>query len=489
MTNQKIDLGWNFDNSYTYLPASFYSRVEPALVPAPKLVKLNESLASDFGLNIDALKSQEGVDILSGNKIPEGAKPIAQAYAGHQFGYFTMLGDGCAILIGEHITPRGERFDIQLKGSGLTPYSRSGDGKAVLGPMLREYIISEAMHALGIPTSRSLGVVTTGESIYRQTFQPGAVLTRVAASQIRVGTFQYVYAWDSRENLRILADYTIKRHYPDIADEPDSYLLFLRETIKRQAFLISKWMLVGFIHGVMNTDNVAISGETIDYGPCAFMDIYDPDTVFSSIDIYGRYAYSNQPAIAQWNLTRFAETLLSLLHEDKDKAYKMVEDEVSQFSSIYKENWISGMRAKLGLFNKETGDESLIESLLNMMHAHKADFTNTFRALTLGAPQETALADVPEFNQWLEKWQERQKRQRESKEAIRELMKKSNPAVIPRNHRVEAALEAAAEREDFSIMEELLEVISEPYAYSEKQAEYAKLPETPDCQYRTFCGT
>ena len=318
MTKSK-ETGWNFDNSYARLPKSFFSGTNPTPVRSPKLITLNHQLAASLGLNAEALQSEDGVAVLAGNRIPEGASPLAQAYAGHQFGHFNMLGDGRAVLLGEQITPQGKRVDIQLKGPGRTPYSRGGDGRAALGPMLREYIISEAMHALGIPTTRSLAVVTTGEAVIRETELPGAILTRVAASHLRVGTFQYVAKWGTVEELRILADYTLKRHFPDVEADGNPYLSLLQEVIKRQAELIAKWQLVGFIHGVMNTDNMAISGETIDYGPCAFMDVYDPATVFSSIDRQGRYAYGNQPSIAGWNLARFAETLLPLLDDNQER--------------------------------------------------------------------------------------------------------------------------------------------------------------------------
>jgi len=347
-----IGTGWNLDNSYAGLPASFFSRLSPTPVRAPKLIILNYALATSLGLNVKSLQSNDGVAVLAGNLVPEGALPLAQAYAGHQFGGFTMLGDGRAILLGEQITPQGERFDIQLKGSGRTPYSRGGDGRAALGPMLREYIISEAMYALGIATTRSLAVVITGESVIREREQPGAILTRVAASHLRVGTFQYVSNWGTLEDLRVLADYTLKRHFPDVEADESRYLSLLQEVTKRQAVLIAKWQLVGFIHGVMNTDNMALSGETIDYGPCAFMDAYDPVTVFSSIDLQGRYAYGNQPHIAGWNLARFAETLLPLLHVDQAEAVKLANDALADFTELYHRAWLAGMRAKLGMFNE-----------------------------------------------------------------------------------------------------------------------------------------
>jgi serine/tyrosine/threonine adenylyltransferase len=440
-------------------------------------------------LNAEGLQSEDGVAVLAGNRIPEGAVPLAQAYAGHQFGHFTLLGDGRALLIGEQITPSGERFDVQLKGSGRTPYSRGGDGRAALGPMLREYIISEAMHALGIPTTRSLAVVITGESVIRETDLPGAILTRVAASHLRVGTFQYVSTWGTVTDLRILADYTLQRHFPDVAASSNRYLLLLQEVIKRQAALIAKWQLVGFIHGVMNTDNMAISGETIDYGPCAFMDAYDPTTVFSSIDRQGRYAYGNQPHIAGWNLARFAETLLPLLHDDQAQAVELARDSISAFPGLYRRNWLAGMRAKLGLFIEETQDESLIEDLLGMMQKYRADYTNTFRALTVDKSEDTVLSGTPEFDQWHERWQARLGRQQEPRASSYQVMRNSNPALIPRNHRVEEALEAAVNRGDYSAVERLLAVLSTPYAHAPEQADYCTLPAPSTRPYRTFCGT
>lgn len=481
--------GWNFDNSYARLPERLFSRQKPTPVHSPELVIFNEPLAASLGLNAEALRSEEGAEVFAGNRIPEGAEPLAQAYAGHQFGHFTMLGDGRALLLGEQITPSGERFDIQLKGSGMTPYSRGGDGRAALGPMLRECIISEAMHALGIPTTRSLAVVTTGETILRETELPGAILARVAASHIRVGTFQYVSRWGTVQDLQALADYTLQRHFPVGDAVPNRYLFLLQEVIKRQAELIAQWQLVGFIHGVMNTDNMALSGETIDYGPCAFMDTYDPATVFSSIDTQGRYAYGNQPYIAAWNLARFAEALLPLLHEDEDEAVKLAQDEISAFTGQFRRNWLAGMRAKLGLFNEEPEDQALIEDLLGMMQKNGADYTNTFRALTFGKLEDTGLSCSADFDPWHERWQARLGRQQESEDSSRQLMRSSNPAVIPRNHRVEEALEAAVEEGDYSVMERLLDVLSDPYKHSPEQAEYAAPPAPSPHPYRTFCGT
>ncbi|WP_127483863.1 protein adenylyltransferase SelO [Paenibacillus ehimensis] len=491
MTENKaiIDPGWNFDNSYARLPETFFSRLDPTPVRSPKLIVLNDRLAASLGLKAEALRGSESVAVFAGNRIPEGAAPLAQAYAGHQFGHFTMLGDGRALLLGEQITPDNTRVDIQLKGSGRTPYSRGGDGRAALGPMLREYIISEAMHALGIPTTRSLAVVTTGEEVIRETELPGSVLTRVAASHIRVGTFQYAANWGTVEDLRSLADYTIQRHYPEAGAAENRYLALLEEVIQRQAALIAKWQLVGFIHGVMNTDNMALSGETIDYGPCAFMDAYDPATVFSSIDVHGRYAYGNQPSIAAWNLARLAEALLPLLHDDEDQAIRLAEDAISSFVELFAGHWLAGMRAKLGLFNEEPEDEALFKDLLVMMQKHRADYTNTFRALTFDKHEDLAFNGTAEFARWHEQWQARRGRQQEPEASSQRLMRSSNPALIPRNHRVEEALDAAVKQGDYSVMERLLQALSNPYAHSPEQAEYCTLPEPSDRPYRTFCGT
>ncbi|MFC5468052.1 YdiU family protein [Cohnella suwonensis] len=487
--------GWRFDNSYARLPEVFYTKQAPAPVSSPRLVVLNEPLAISLGLNAETLRSEEGVETFAGNRIPEGADPLAQAYAGHQFGHFNRLGDGRALLLGEQLTPSDERFDIHLKGSGATPYSRRGDGRAALGPMLREYIISEAMYGLGIPTTRSLAVAETGEPIYRETELPGAILTRVAASHIRVGTFQYAAQWGTNDELKALADYTLQRHYPEaLADAETSgdnrYLVLLREIIARQASLIAKWQLVGFIHGVMNTDNMALSGETIDYGPCAFMNAYDPATVFSSIDSNGRYAYGNQPNIGAWNLARFAEALLPLLHEDEAKAIERAQEELATFAALFNRHWLVGMRAKLGLLGEEPEDASLIENLLGLMKQYQADYANTFLALTYdtAVEQEAVLFGTPEFVRWQQSWQERLSRQPQSKAESVQVMRASNPAVIPRNHQVEAALEAAAGG-DLGVMERLLGVLAHPYEHTTEQAEYAAPPGQSSRPYRTFCGT
>ncbi|MEI4772024.1 YdiU family protein [Psychrobacillus sp. FJAT-51614] len=487
--NESNQAGWNFDNSYSRLPNTFFTSLDLNPVRSPKLSVLNNPLATSLGLNIQVLESEDGIEELGGNQVPEGAFPLAQAYAGHQFGHFNMLGDGRALLLGEQITPQGERFDIQLKGSGRTPYSRGGDGRAALGPMLREYIISEAMHSLGIATTRTLAVVTTGEPVFRETKLPGAIMTRVAASHIRVGTFQYAARFGTYEELQALADYTLERHYPEVDAAPNRYIFLLQEVIKRQASLISKWQLVGFIHGVMNTDNMAISGETIDYGPCAFMDVYDLATVFSSIDVNGRYAYGNQPNIAGWNLARFAESILPLLHEDEEEAIKLAQNAVEDFPKLYFSNWLAGMRKKLGIFNEEEQDKVLIEELLLMMQKYQADYTNTFRALTFDTMKDVELFGKPEFAQWHEQWKTRLSRQQESNADSQALMRNSNPAVIPRNHQVEEALDAAVNQGDYSVMERLLEVLSSPYAHTPEQEEYTILPDQPNSSYQTFCGT
>ncbi|RDY24342.1 YdiU family protein [Romboutsia maritimum] len=490
MTNKKevVEMGWNLDNSYSTLPKIFFSKININKVKSPKLIIFNNPLAKYLGLNSDSLKSYDGVSILAGNKtIKEGAF-IAQAYAGHQFGHFTMLGDGRALLIGEQITPLGERYDIQLKGSGRTPYSRGGDGRAALGPMLREYIISEAMYGLGIPTTRSLAIVKTGESVIRETRKEGAILTRIASSHIRFGTFQYASRFGSTKQLKELADYSLKRHFPNIKDDENKYINFLNEVIKFHANLVSKWQTVGFIHGVMNTDNMTISGETIDYGPCAFMDNYNPNTVFSSIDTYGRYAFKNQPIMAQWNLCRFAETLLPLLHENEKDAIEIAQDAISNFNNLYYLNWLSKMRSKLGIFKEEAQDKTIIEDLLSMMEKYNEDYTNTFIALTFNKNNGKGMFSSTEFYNWYKVWQERLKRQSQSNKLVHQLMKESNPAVIPRNHRVEEAIEAA-NRGNFDIMRKLLDAISRPYEHSEYQEKYSNPPKPSNCPYRTFCGT
>lgn len=484
----KNKIGWKFDNTYIKLPPVFYSLIDIKPIEAPKLIILNEELALELGLDSAELKSKEGLEILSGGKIPEGGHALAQAYAGHQYGYFTMLGDGRAFLIGEQITPKGKRVDIQLKGSGITPYSRRGDGKAALGPMLREYIISEAMNGLGINTSRSLAVVETGKNVFREKMLPGAVLTRIASSHLRFGTFQYAAAQNQVEYIKSLADYAINRHYPQVLDSENPYIEFLREVINKQAKLIAKWQLVGFVHGVMNTDNMTISGETIDYGPCAFMDNYSLSTVFSSIDRNGRYAFGNQPAIGQWNVARFAETLLPLLDKDEEKSIEIAKEELSKYQSIYQEEWLKGMRKKLGLRKEMEEDMQLIVNLLELMEENKLDYTNTFIDLTFNK-KDSEIFSSPQLIEWKEKWNKRLALEKVEDSEITELMKKSNPAVIPRNHRVEEALDLAVNKRDYSLVKKLLEVLKDPFAHSKEQEEYAKLPEKSEVPYITYCGT
>src|SRR3954471_21670081 len=479
-------VGWQFDNTYSRLPEVFFAPAMPVKVRAPRLAMLNERLANELGLNFDAISNNSAAALFAGQDLPEGCQPIAQAYAGHQFGGFTMLGDGRAILLGEHRTPAGQLVDIQLKGAGQTQFSRGGDGRAALGPMLREYIISEALAALGIPTTGSLAVVTTGEPVYRTSELKGAVLTRVAASHIRVGTFQYLAAWHDEASVRVLADYAIERHYPQLAESPGKYLGFFRAVVDRQASLIAQWQLVGFIHGVMNTDNMAISGETIDYGPCAFMNANDPDTVFSSIDYGGRYAYGNQPAIAQWNLSRFAETLLPLIDSDQQQAIIMATGVLEEFPAMYEEYWLAGMRAKLGLKTAEADDRELGQALLVWMHKRKADFTNTFRDLSSDELPAAEKYQDPDFLAWYAQWQRRLEREDRPISLAYAAMKAVNPAVIPRNHRVEEALAAAEEHDDLSVLHRLLAVLAAPYEAGADSAFYQESP-PDDCNYRTFC--
>jgi uncharacterized protein YdiU (UPF0061 family) len=475
--------GWRLEHTYASLPPLFHAPAPPVAVSAPRLVIFNHVLARELGLE----DQEDGAAIFSGNALPDGSRPIAQAYAGHQYGSFTALGDGRAILLGEQVTPSGARVDIQLKGAGQTRYSRRGDGRAALGPMLREYIVSEAMHALGIPTTRSLAVVATGEPVFRETVLPGAVLTRVAASHLRVGTMQWAAAHQDPEALRALADYTLARHYAGLAGAPEPYLALYEAIAARQASLIARWQLVGFIHGVMNTDNMALSGETIDYGPCAFMDRYDPATVFSSIDHGGRYAYGNQPAIAQWNLARLGEAMLPLLDPSPEAAVEKATAVLDGFAERFERHWVAGMRAKLGLFTEEPEDGDLARDLLEWMHRHGADYTNTFRDLTLGSPAGERMSD-PDGRAWRERLAARRAREARPAAAVLALMQRHNPVVIPRNHRVETALAAAAGDDDLGPTYRLLEALSAPYDYARPASEFSE-PGPEDPGYRTFCGT
>ncbi|UHD17735.1 protein adenylyltransferase SelO [Thiocapsa bogorovii] len=495
MTQQAIR--FPFDNSYRRLPDHFHARIHPTPVTAPGLIKLNGALFEELGLDPSAAEPEVAALLFAGNLLPDGGEPIAMAYAGHQFGNFVpQLGDGRAILIGEVVDRAGKRRDIQLKGSGQTPFSRSGDGRAALGPVLREYILAEAMHALGVPTTRALAAVTTGEPVYRETILPGAILTRVASSHIRVGTFQYFASRGDTRAVRHLADHVIARHFPEAALADSPYLALIEAVLERQAALVAAWMHVGFIHGVMNTDNMAISGETIDYGPCAFMDAYDPATVFSSIDRGGRYAYGNQPGIAQWNLARFAETLLPLIDGASDAAIQQATDLIRSFFGRYEEHWTAGMRRKLGLASSEPDDVDLIHGLLDVMKASGADFTLTFRRLCDAAADPRAdsgvrdlFVDPQAYDAWSAQWRARLERDPQTPAERAERMRQTNPAVIPRNHRVEQALNAAVEQNDFGPFETILHVLARPYEDRPELAGYTEPPQEKERVLRTFCGT
>ena len=484
-----------FQNTYAALPDNFFARVAPTPVSAPRLIKLNRPLAVQLGLDPDVLETAEGAEILAGKTVPAGADPIAMAYAGHQFGNFVpQLGDGRAILLGEVIDRDGIRRDIQLKGSGPTPFSRRGDGRAALGPVLREYIVSEAMFALHIPTTRSLAAVITGEHVLRETALPGAVLTRVASSHIRVGTFQYFAARRDTEALRRLADHVIARHYPELSGTERPYHALLAGVVARQANLVARWLLVGFIHGVMNTDNSSVSGEAIDYGPCAFMDTYNPSQVFSSIDEMGRYAYANQPRIAQWNATRLAECLLPLFGDDKDKAVAEAQEILGAFPEIFSTAYQAGLRRKVGLFTARDGDEALIQDLLDAMARNQADFTLTFRKLGEAAGGDASDAraqfiDPAAFDEWAGRWRERTALEPQSASERQAAMHAVNPLFIPRNHRVEAVIQAAVNNDDYAPFEELVKVLAKPFDDQAGYAAYAEPPLPDQRVLQTFCGT
>ena len=487
----------NFDNSYSRLPERFFARTEAKQVAAPRLIRLNRALANELGLDPTELEKPAGVEMLAGNRFPENADPIALAYAGHQFGNLVpQLGDGRALLIGEVVDTHGARRDIQLKGSGPTRFSRNGDGRAALGPVLREYVVSEAMAALGIPTTRSLAAVLTGEKVLREDILPGAVLTRVAASHIRIGTFQYFAIRGDADGVRELADYAIARHYPHVRDAENPYLAFLEAVIGAQAYLVARWMLVGFIHGVMNTDNMSISGETIDYGPCAFMDNYRPGTVFSSIDRGGRYAYANQPAIAVWNLARLAETLLPLLDDDQDRAVSLAEGALHQFQSAYDSAFHSGLRRKIGLLSEQPEDLQLIGQLLEAMDRNDADFTLTFRSLAHdvnspeGAGATRTLFNSPAaFDDWARMWRQRLASEPRHDGERRDMMLATNPAYIPRNHHVEAMIRSAVDLDDFGPFEEMVKVLARPFDEQPGMEKYAEPPKPEERVTQTFCGT
>jgi uncharacterized protein YdiU (UPF0061 family) len=484
-----------FDNLYARLPERFFARLPPTPVAAPRLIKINEPLARRLGIDPAQLATHEGVEFLAGNMVPQGAEPIAMAYAGHQFGGFVpQLGDGRAILLGEVIDRDGVRRDIQLKGAGPTPYSRRGDGRAALGPVLREYIVSEAMAALGIPTTRALAAVLTGDTVFRDTPLPGAVLTRVASSHIRIGTFQFFAAQGDVDAVKLLADHVIARHYPEAMDATNRYLALLDLVIARQAALVAQWLMVGFIHGVMNTDNMSIAGETIDYGPCAFMDAYHPATVFSSIDRQGRYAYGNQPGVAKWNLTRFAETLLTLLDDDEDAAVKHAQEAIGRFAGLFEQAYTAGLRRKLGLFEGRDGDLKLAQDLLQLMADQGADFTLVFRALCdAGGGHDAAasalFSDSSAFAEWSSRWRARLAEERIDAETQRNTMRAANPAFIPRNHLVEEVIQAAMQAADFAPFETLLAVLAKPFEDQPGCARYAAPPRPDQIVQQTFCGT
>jgi uncharacterized protein YdiU (UPF0061 family) len=483
-----------FDNTYARLPARFYARHSPVAVSGPRMLKLNRDLAAALGVDADSLETPEGVAVLAGNAVPEGAEPLAMAYAGHQFGGFVpQLGDGRAILLGEVLAPRGERFDIQLKGSGRTPFSRNGDGRAWVGPVLREYIVSEAMHALGIPTTRSLAAVATGEPVHRESALPGAVLTRVARSHVRIGTFEYFSARQDTEAIAHLADYVIGRHYPEARAAERPYRMLLGAVIERQARLIARWLGVGFIHGVMNTDNMSIAGETIDYGPCAFMDDYHPGRVYSSIDRGGRYAYGNQPRIAQWNLARLAQALLPIIDSDQERAVAEAQTAIDAFPARFEEAYLDQFRAKLGLAEAHTDDADLINDLLTTMTETGADFTNSFRSLCDAADgdDEGIRAELGEGGSaadWLGRWRSRLARESAAPADRPGAMRRVNPAIIPRNHRIEAVIEAAV-RGNLDPFNELLRVLARPWEDQPEGLAYRSPPAPHEIVHQTFCGT
>ena len=483
-----MTIGWHFDNSYSRLPKTFKEDIKPAPVSLPEILILNEDLAKNLDLDFSNITKDNLSQILSGNILPEGSSSIAQAYAGHQFGQFTMLGDGRAVLIGEHLTKNNERFDIQFKGSGRTPFSRSGDGRAVLGPMLREYIISEAMHSLKIPTTRSLAVVKTGEDVVREQISKGAILTRVALGHLRVGTFQYIAAKQNINDLEILTNYTIEKYYPNIKSSKNKALDLLNVLIEKQTQLVINWMRVGFIHGVMNTDNMSISGETIDYGPCAFMDSYNPKTVFSSIDQLGRYAYDNQPKITKWNLTRFAECLIPLISKNEDEAIKLATEALDKFEKIYETKWLNMMRDKLGLYGEDNDDKSLIMELLDWMEKNKVDYTNTFIFLTNKTIKNYEIYNNADFDLWKIKWVKRLTVFGNSHDKSMELMNFSNPMVIPRNHKVEEALTLASNG-DLTLFNKLIKILKNPYLVNNDDLEFMSPAPHSDKKYQTFCGT
>lgn len=475
--------GFQLSSSYSTLPAIFYQKIEPCAVPNPQLLLLNKTLATELGLDFSQLSEQQCAQLFCGNKRPSGSEPLAQAYAGHQFGHFAMLGDGRAFLWGEHLTPDRRRVDVHLKGSGRTPYSRSGDGKAALGPMLREYLISEAMHALGVPTTRSLAVTATNTPVQRDKLFPGAILTRIASSHLRVGTFEFAAQYGGPSELSLLLDYAINRHYPELAESPHKARDFLEAVMNRHISLVVQWARIGFIHGVMNTDNISIAGETLDYGPCAFLDDYRPSAVFSAIDSRGRYAFNQQPLAAQWGMAILAQTLLPLIDPDEQQATDIALDILHQFPARYEEQWLTMLRAKIGLKTATETDKALIRELLLWMEKTHADYTNTFLSLMGQIPDGGPFKERA-FQEWKIKWGKRV--EQEGPEWAFD--QRVNPLVIPRNHQVERALKAAQEGH-MGIFEEILGVIQQPYSESRLTKSY-QAPANPDERvYQTFCGT
>ena len=488
------DLPIQFDNTYAQLPDLFYVRQSPKPVAAPGLIKINEALAKLLGIDLDFLNSDEGLAMLCGNQMPKGASPLAMAYAGHQFGHFVpQLGDGRANLLGEIIGSDGMRRDIQLKGAGPTPFSRMGDGRAALGPVLREYIVSEAMHTLGVPTTRALAAVTTGEDVARETYLPGAILTRVAESHIRVGTFQYFAARQEKDAIKTLADYVIERHYPALTQSQEPYLALLDAVISKQARLIAKWMSLGFIHGVMNTDNMSIAGETIDYGPCAFMDVYHPNTVFSSVDQMGRYAYGNQPAIGHWNLVQFAQCLLPILDADSDKAIEKAQTGIDQYPQRFEAALGSEFGRKIGIAKAKDNDLALAQDLLGIMSENEADFTLTFSSLVhyveAGSDDKSHFKDRTAFQPWVVRWRARLDEENKSAADIAAILRAANPMIIPRNHLVEEAIRAAEDHQDFTVFEALTQALRHPFDEAFEDTKFAQSPRAEQIVHHTFCGT
>ncbi len=481
MQDRSDTIGWNFDNSYTQLPTALFTNQMPQSVASPAIAILNHNLAKQLNIHLSDIESNRLAQLLSGNELFKNSSPIAQAYAGHQFGQLNMLGDGRAILLGEHLTTENQRYDIQLKGSGQTPYSRRGDGRATLSSMLREYLISEAMYHLQIPTSRSLAIVTSGQPVYREEIHQGAILTRVASSHIRVGTFEFVSYSQPIETLKLFTNYVINRHYPELLESTNPPLELLKTVMHKQIELIVNWMRVGFIHGVMNSDNMTISGETLDYGPCAFMNSYNPQTVFSSIDSVGRYAFGNQPSIVQWNMACFAQTLLPLIDEESEKSVELAQEVISGFTDIFNQKWLSMMQKKLGIVNEQESNRELVTELLEWMHTNRTEYTNTFLALQSEPTHWGSIYSDEQFIHWYKKWQQQ--------DISYELMRQNNPQIIPRNHLVEEALEAASKESDYTKFNELLNAISHPYSEGKELKKYQEMPNLVDTGYKTYCGT